>query len=75
MDIFDNVVPYIGGEEGKMESESKKIFGKCVDGQFVDADFQVRVLDERHSNQRCESSVEDRDGNTFDSTQQMQNFS
>mmetsp|Transcript_5979 Transcript_5979/g.25242 ORF Transcript_5979/g.25242 Transcript_5979/m.25242 type:complete len:155 (+) Transcript_5979:913-1377(+) len=42
MDIFDNVVPHIGGEEGKMETEAKKILGTCVDGSFQDADFMVR---------------------------------
>jgi aspartate-semialdehyde dehydrogenase len=28
LDILDNVIPYIGGEEEKLESEPKKIFGK-----------------------------------------------
>lgn len=28
LDIIDNVIPYIGGEEGKMESEPLKIFGR-----------------------------------------------
>ncbi|HEY2469140.1 MAG TPA: aspartate-semialdehyde dehydrogenase [Terracidiphilus sp.] len=28
MDIFDNVVPYIGGEEEKMEAETLKLLGK-----------------------------------------------
>ena len=27
MDILDNVVPYIGGEEEKMIIETKKLFG------------------------------------------------
>ncbi len=32
MDILDNVVPYIGGEEEKMEAETLKLLGKLEDG-------------------------------------------
>ncbi len=32
MDIVDNVVPYIPGEEEKMESEARKILGSLNDG-------------------------------------------
>jgi aspartate-semialdehyde dehydrogenase len=35
LDILDNVVPYISGEEDKMESEAAKILGDFKDGQFV----------------------------------------
>lgn len=34
MDITANVVPYIGGEEPKMESETQKILGSLEDGVF-----------------------------------------
>ena len=34
MDINANVIPYIGGEEEKMESETQKILGDFVDGEF-----------------------------------------
>jgi aspartate-semialdehyde dehydrogenase len=34
MDILDNVVPYIGGEEEKMEAETLKLLGK-LDGAIV----------------------------------------
>lgn len=44
MDILDNVVPYIGGEEEKMESESLKIFGKIGNGEFVPANFNVSAM-------------------------------
>ncbi|WNY25281.1 aspartate-semialdehyde dehydrogenase [Methanolapillus millepedarum] len=41
MSIYDNVVPYIGGEEEKIETETLKIFGS-FDGKIVkDADFKV----------------------------------
>ena len=35
MDILDNVVPYIGGEEEKMEAETLKLLGK-LNGHHVD---------------------------------------
>jgi aspartate-semialdehyde dehydrogenase len=41
LDIFDNVVPYIAGEEPKIETESQKILGKFDDGSIVNADFAV----------------------------------
>jgi aspartate-semialdehyde dehydrogenase len=41
LDIIDNVIPFIGKEEEKMESESNKILG-CFNGEEVlDADFAV----------------------------------
>jgi aspartate-semialdehyde dehydrogenase len=39
LDITDNVVPYIGGEEEKVEWEPRKILGKRVDGEIKPADF------------------------------------
>ncbi len=36
MDITANVVPYIGSEEEKMESETQKILGAYTDGKFTD---------------------------------------
>lgn len=41
MDIIDNVVPYIGGEEDKMETEPLKMLGELKDNQFVYADFII----------------------------------
>ena len=38
-DIFDNVIPYIGGEESKFEGEPHKMLGTLVDGQIRLADF------------------------------------
>ncbi|KAJ3218964.1 hypothetical protein HDU67_003328 [Dinochytrium kinnereticum] len=59
MDIFDNVVPFISGEEDKMETEAAKILGssspsltddktffKTVDDMIVSANcFRVPVID------------------------------
>jgi aspartate-semialdehyde dehydrogenase len=40
-DITDNVLPYIAGEEPKVEIEAQKILGKYVDGAIEKADFTV----------------------------------
>ena len=41
MDIVDNVIPYIGGEEGKMESEPHKILGVLNNGSVAPAAFRL----------------------------------
>jgi aspartate-semialdehyde dehydrogenase len=41
MDIYDNIVPYIGDEEEKMETETLKIMGTLEGGEVRDAPFQV----------------------------------
>ena len=35
LDVIDNIVPFIQGEEEKSQDEPLKIFGKIVDGAFV----------------------------------------
>ena len=41
-DILDNVIPYIGGEEEKVESETLKMLGNWQEGQgFIDAPLVV----------------------------------
>ena len=35
LDIVDNVLPYIQGEEEKSEREPRKILGKILDGKFI----------------------------------------
>jgi aspartate-semialdehyde dehydrogenase len=41
LDIMGNVVPFIGGEEDKLETEPQKILGTYKDGQIIPADFIV----------------------------------
>ena len=41
MDILDNVVPHIGGEDVKLENEPKKLLGEVRDGQLVPADLRL----------------------------------
>jgi len=56
LDMIDNVVPYIGGEEEKMQSESQKLLGRySVEGGFEPATFVVSA--------HC-SRVPVRDGHT-----------
>ncbi len=42
LDIVDNIVPYISGEEEKSEKEPLKILGKIENGRFVDND-SIRI--------------------------------
>ncbi|MEW6194256.1 MAG: aspartate-semialdehyde dehydrogenase [Bacteroidota bacterium] len=41
LDIIDNVVPFIGGEEKKMETEPLKILGSVSNGKIEFADFKI----------------------------------
>lgn len=41
LDIMDNIIPHIGGEDGKLESEPRKLCGRYVDGKIELADFRV----------------------------------
>ncbi|HXD31868.1 MAG TPA: aspartate-semialdehyde dehydrogenase [Pyrinomonadaceae bacterium] len=41
LDILDNVLPHIQGEEEKIESETRKILGQLVENSISDADMKV----------------------------------
>jgi aspartate-semialdehyde dehydrogenase len=41
LDILDNVIPFIGGEEEKVESEPQKLLGTVAGGRFVPAALRV----------------------------------
>ena len=41
LDAVDNVLPYIGGEEEKIETETLKILGRHEGGRITDAPFKV----------------------------------
>ncbi|AOW79733.1 aspartate-semialdehyde dehydrogenase [Halodesulfurarchaeum formicicum] len=41
MDIIDNAIPHIGGEEEKMEAESRKLLGELGDGEVEYHDAAV----------------------------------
>lgn len=41
MDILGNVIPFIGGEEPKMECEAQKILGDLKNGELIPAPFVV----------------------------------
>lgn len=41
LDILDNVIPFIGGEEEKVELEPRKILGKLGASGFIPAEFKI----------------------------------
>jgi len=41
LDIIDNVIPFVGGEEDKVEWEPRKMLGKYENGQIVLPDFVI----------------------------------
>lgn len=41
LDIMDNIIPYIGGEDEKLEREPRKLCGTYADGKLQLADFAV----------------------------------
>jgi aspartate-semialdehyde dehydrogenase len=41
LDAIDNVVPYIGGEEPKVETEPLKMLGKLNSSHVIDAPFKI----------------------------------
>lgn len=41
MDIIDNVIPFVKGEEEKVEIEPRKMLGKLVGDEIVPADFLI----------------------------------
>lgn len=41
LDIMDNIIPYIGGEDAKLEREPRKLCGSFKDGQIEMAGFVV----------------------------------
>lgn len=47
LDILGNIVPFISGEEEKIENETRKILGKLEDGKFVSASFGVSAQTNR----------------------------
>lgn len=45
--ILDNVIPYISGEEEKIESEPRKILGTWDGDRFIDASFRISAQTNR----------------------------
>jgi aspartate-semialdehyde dehydrogenase len=41
LDLLDNVIPYIGGEEEKLQTEPKKILGSYMDGAIAERDTAI----------------------------------
>jgi aspartate-semialdehyde dehydrogenase len=47
LDILDNVLPYIGGEEDKVENEPRKLLGRLGDGEIIEADVAISAQTNR----------------------------
>ncbi|MGZ5477112.1 MAG: aspartate-semialdehyde dehydrogenase [Thermoanaerobaculia bacterium] len=45
--ILDNVIPFISGEEEKIESEPRKILGRWTNGKFENAPFRISAQTNR----------------------------
>src|SRR5947199_1568186 len=43
LDATDNVIPFIGGEEEKIEAETRKILGRFQNGAIAEPDMKVRA--------------------------------
>ena len=43
MDIHDNLIPYIPSEEKKIQSETRLLFGKMIDGERIASDIGISV--------------------------------
>jgi len=44
LDILDNVIPFIGGEEPKVEREPLKMLGKMENDSFADAEMTISAM-------------------------------
>ncbi len=44
LDIIDNAIPFIQGEEEKLQTEPKKLFGKLVDGLVEFEDIKISAI-------------------------------
>lgn len=78
LDMIDNIVPYIGGEEEKMESEAMKMLGGYADGSFQNADFVLSAhcnrVPVRDGHTECTSVTLGSDPSVDDVIEAFENF-
>lgn len=78
LDMIDNIVPYIGGEEEKMESEAMKMLGGYADGSFQNADFVLSAhcnrVPVRDGHTECASVTLGSDPSVDDVIEAFENF-
>jgi aspartate-semialdehyde dehydrogenase len=78
MDIIDNVIPYIGGEEDKVEFEPRKMLGTLQDGQIKLADVRVSAQVNRVSttegHMACLSVEFERSATSEEAQEVLRNF-
>jgi aspartate-semialdehyde dehydrogenase len=78
MDILGNVVPYISGEEEKMEAEPLKMLGRVDGDRYVDAGFKISAQANRvpviDGHTVCLSVGFERDGSVEDVSQALRTY-
>jgi len=78
LDILDNVVPYIGGEEEKMERETRLLLGHVTQGQRSEADIAISAQTNRvpvlDGHTLCVSAGFERPPAPEDAVQALQQF-
>lgn len=78
LDMIDNIVPYIGGEEEKMESEAMKMLGGFENGEFQGADFVLSAhcnrVPVRDGHTECASVELGRDASVDDVIEVFRSF-
>jgi len=47
IDMIDNIIPFIGGEEDKLETEPKKILGSLINGEVINAEINISAQTNR----------------------------
>ncbi|HPN36756.1 MAG TPA: aspartate-semialdehyde dehydrogenase [Melioribacteraceae bacterium] len=47
LDMIDNIIPFIGGEEDKLESEPLKILGRMDEDKIINADIKISASTNR----------------------------
>ena len=78
LDILGNVVPYIGGEEIKMETEPRKMLGTLQDGRVVDAPFvasaQCNRVPVRDGHTECVAAAFERQPSVDEAIDALESF-
>jgi aspartate-semialdehyde dehydrogenase len=78
LDILDNVLPFIAGEEEKLETEPRKLLGKVEDGRIASAPFAVSAqcnrVPVRDGHTECVSVQLEREADLEELTAVLQGF-
>ena len=79
LDSLDNVMPYIGGEESKVESEPRRLLGRLEGGRVHEAEFAISAqcnrVATRDGHLESVSVAFDQPGSVEDVKQALRDFS